>query len=617
VLQITPELANIIKAGASKDDLLIEALAGTGKTTALLELLKTLPQKSVLVCAFNKAIQTELDGKIRALAKPKGMVVHVKTMHSIGLSIVKQHYPSLDVDGDSTELLVIKAEARHGKGSARTRYAAVRLVRTIKDTRIEITPSGKPWSIDAEDAWDVANEFDIFQRLNESEMERAVQLALTAYDLSLDVSQRDSIDFCDMVWMPVALGLSSQSRYHAVIVDEWQDLSAPQFELMKRMIAPGGRLIMAGDIKQAIYGWRGATGEMIRTELLTGTRAPLASVGPGVKGAPIRPAKALPLTVTWRCSKAVTVEAQKLVPAIQHAPDAEVGTVSTIALADLPLRLGQGRSEKIHTFVLSRNNADLLDAEFRLWREKMRFQLNAGQDMLEPLFHLLDYTLNLSTSEAFTASLADWRDKQHAKAAKTNAPCTAWLARVDEQHGMLTRALHYAVRPTGIKQLLRDLLQPGTTGVMLSSVHKVKGLEAERVFLLKQTFQRHRPPPWVTCRSCGGSGDGEVRGRDCSNCNGEGMFVYRDTYGLDQEELNVEYVAITRAKTHLVWVCNEKQSVIPADPLKVSLTGLKRDALEALLDDVEREAVHLEDGERADQLSALAVRIKTALLRAQ
>jgi superfamily I DNA/RNA helicase len=103
-------------------------------------------------------------------------------------------------------------------------------------------------------------------------------------------------------------------------------------------------------------------------------------------------------------------------------------------------------------------------------------------------------------------------------------------------------------------------------------VHKVKGLEAERVFLLKQTFQRHSLL---------------------------GGFSYRvRTHSMpSREELNIEYVAITRAKTHLAWVDMQQAT----EPTTV-LDGLSTDELITLRDHRERGALLAVDSDKAAEL---------------
>ena len=110
--------------------------------------------------------------------------------------------------------------------------------------------------------------------------------------------------------------------------------------------------------------------------------------------------------------------------------------------------------------------------------------------MLAPIFDLLDHNLDLRDDKLFKASLKDWYDTEFAKAEKAGA--LAYADRVTDIMEMLHAASKYA-QPVQLRGLLAEILVENKSGVLLSTVHKVKGLEADRVFLLEQSFpQLHR-----------------------------------------------------------------------------------------------------------------------------
>lgn len=498
-------------AGSGVGSVLVQALAGSGKSTTLKMALARVPQKSVLICAFNKRVAEEMQATIPKA--PKGSVYVVKTFHALGLAVLQQHF-RVKVDSKATEELVNRA-AGHAI-SFKMRRAAVRLVRILKETFAEYAPP------QSDHVLALGLEHQMFEKLADQEIGLVVEVVRDAYTLSLDFENRDAIDFCDMVWGPVARRLTMKSRYQVVMVDELQDISRPQLELVEMMLIPNGRLIGVGDLKQQIYGWRGSMGgaawSMIKEKFK---------------------AKELPLTMTWRCSVAVVEAARALVPQLRARPGAPKGAVQDCTWDGLPKAIsggGQQGSTRIHTFVLSRNNANLLDCALFLWRERVRFELNAGKELLDPIFTVLDTKLDTRNPGVFHGSLQTWMNTELARAEKANA--TAYAERIEEQVAMLRVAAHYTA-PANIKRLLSDIINPNDSGVLLSTVHKVKGLEAERVFLLKQTFARHDER---TCRTCQGDG--------CGSCGRTGKWIKPP----EPEELNIEYVAITRAITRLVWV---------------------------------------------------------------
>jgi superfamily I DNA/RNA helicase len=500
-----------------KGNLVVEALAGSGKSWTALKALEVIPQKSILMAAFNRPVADNLQAKIKMMRVPRTHAVHAKTFHSLGLAMIKASYPHLEIDKDSaTESLVAKVCTGRSISFKNKRYI-MRLLRLLKETTIKLEPT-------AEEVLEIATDHEIFgAKTTDSDIEETIDRALAAYELSRDIKNLTAIDFCDMTWLPVICNLPPASRYQAIIVDELQDISEPQFALVQHVMLPATRLIAIGDLRQAIYSWRGGMGERAWAIMREHFKA-----------------ETLRLTTTFRCSKLVVEQANGVlgINGADHAllkalPDANDGSITSIKLADLPSEFVGGSSDVVHTFVLSRRNDTLLDCALFLHRNKTNFQLVGGKDLLAPLFELLDYKLDLGSHEAFRKSLVKWRAEQLARAEKLDSPTLA--DRVQEQYTMLESSLGAAGRPTLIKGLLAAILADNKTGVWLSTVHKVKGLEAQRVFLLRQSFARHQA---------------SNAGNDPRAATEQDVWMAMPP----QEELNIEYVAITRAKEHLVWV---------------------------------------------------------------
>ncbi len=479
-------------------NLIVEALAGAGKTSTALESLKYIPQRSVLFCAFNKRNAVDLEEKMPPA--PKGYFFKSQTFHAIGLGILKSvRGYRFEVDPQSTERLVNEAAGEfEAKIPFAVRRAAVKLLRTCKETcteraitRVVVEATG--------------HNYNHFGKLDIEDIGKCVRVVVAAYTMGADLKRRGAaravvpIDFVDMTWLPVVLEIPPPNRYQAVFVDEAQDLSLPQLALVKKMIAPNGRIFAIGDRNQEIYDWRGAVGSLVWTQLRTEFKA-----------------ETLPLSTTFRCARAIVKQANTLVPSLRPREGAGEGEVRKLAF--------HGLAEDLQTaddaFVLSRTNADLLMAALTLWSAKVNFQLAAGKEIVEPLYEIID-RLDKKSKERFSSSLVIWFQVEMSKAEKAHA--TAWADRVEQQHAMLSMMLAFA-EPTQFKQLLADILANEEATTILSTVHKAKGLEADRVYLLKQTFARHKPREvWMT-------------------------------KPIEQSEFNVEYVGITRARNELVWV---------------------------------------------------------------
>lgn len=565
------QLAIIEHARNNNANLLVSALAGSGKSWTLLAALKGIPQQSVLVTAFNKAIADHFSAQVQQLKLPRTMGVHVKTFHSTGLGVLKRHYPNLEVDKNAHEEIINRAA---GAINFKMRRAALKLLRLVKDTFAQPSPPS------ADHTLALGYEYDIFTaKMNEREIGLTVEAVRDAYVISLNMAERKTIDFADMVWAPVALNLAPPSRYMAVIVDELQDISQPQMELIGKLMVPNkSRLIAVGDERQQIYQFRGSLGKRAWSIISE-------QVGNTIE---------LPLTMTFRCSKAVVRAANRIVPALRPMPDAPEGSVTECKLGELHVKLPNSKSDgPPHTFVLSRNNYDLVDCALFLWQRRVAFQLNAGQELLIPIFDLLKNKLDTRDEAAFRSSLDSWFDTESKRAEKANA--TAYAEKIEEQKRMLLAALKYA-RPNAIAKLLEEIILPNRSGILCSTVHKVKGLEADRVYLLKQTFATHRERVFR---------DGDA-------------FI--SVIGMaDPDEKNLEYVGITRAREHLIWVDIEgedarepvENTFVMSDPLD----AMSPEELMTRLQYVESIATKTENTQLAEAFMKHAREIETALER--
>src|SRR4029077_17901695 len=115
--------------------------------------------------------------------------------------------------------------------------------------------------------------------------------------------------------------------------------------LVRKFLKPDGRMVVVGDDRQAIMGFAGASADAM-DDLIKELQPTI-----------------LPLTVTWRCPKAVVAEAQKLVPDILAADNAAVGKI--LMQAELTEQL-----EKTDA-ILCRNTAPLVTTAYGLIRRKV------------------------------------------------------------------------------------------------------------------------------------------------------------------------------------------------------------------------------------------------------
>ena len=76
-------------------------------------------------------------------------------------------------------------------------------------------------------------------------------------ELSKQKDSENRISFDDMVWLPCAMGIVKPT-FDLVTIDEAQDMNLPQLTMAQQSCRKGGRIVVVGDSRQAIYGFRGA-----------------------------------------------------------------------------------------------------------------------------------------------------------------------------------------------------------------------------------------------------------------------------------------------------------------------------------------------------------------------
>ncbi len=208
----------------------ISAVAGSGKTTVLLEALKRMTGK-IAFFAFNVAIANELKNRAPRHA-------YVRTIHSLGFATLRRACRSITVPDPVNSKIVSIVEQIMGteKDEWEARSGAMALARLCKLT---LTDPSKP-----EDLKHLLDYYDV----NIGEDDNEDWICEVMPDI-LDACLHDTIycDFDDQLWMPIAMGLTPE-KYDWVGVDECQDLSNVQRALVLK--ARAGSFLAVGDPHQ-------------------------------------------------------------------------------------------------------------------------------------------------------------------------------------------------------------------------------------------------------------------------------------------------------------------------------------------------------------------------------
>ncbi len=481
--------------------LVLRAGAGTGKTTTIMEGTKHL-LGSTAVLAYNTKIADVLKAKVLAMFGADGWKrCKAGTVHSFGLAIIKGVYPKVRVDSDSRKVPdLVDAFVADVGPLVRYRGQIAKLVGLAKQSAFGVAGAGP--AIADNHAWlEMADHFDLIDADDTfaplAEIVEAAQAVLLKSNQDVAV-----IDFDDMVYLPLVLNLRVKYPYDNVVIDEAQDTNAARRALCRILLKKGGRLIAVGDECQAIYGFTGADADAL--DLIASDFN----------------CEKLPLSVTYRCPKAVVKFAHQWVDAdhLVAAPEAPEGVVSATTMVDF-LKRNDLNGEAA---VLCRLNAPLVALAFALIRQRTPCRIE-GRDIGNSIKKLLQ-RWKVSTLNALSTKLDAHLARETTKllAAKKET----LLAQVQDQVETV-RVIIDQCRAEN-KHSVADavafvdtLFGDNVTNMLtLSSIHKSKGREWQKVFWLDRLGTC--PSKWA-----------------------------RQAWQ-QQQERNLMYVAATRAQAELI-----------------------------------------------------------------
>lgn len=465
IMTFTPsseQLAIREEMATGKRNVIIKARAGTGKTSTMIWALPSAPERNIFYGQFNRKNADEVGLKLKGCQN-----VTVNTWHGMGNRFIKQVWGGVRPD-DEVEAFRVDSI---GKFSYEERAIILKLVGFSKNTFI--SPS-------QEDMENLCDERDIEYW--------AIPHCLKVLEVSKVKDARNRISFNDMVWLPCALNIVNPI-YDMVIGDEFQDLNFPQLTMCRA--ASKGRVMGIGDDRQMIYSFRGCHPD-----------------GMGMMKATLR-AHELKLTQTFRCAKSIVRVANEIVPeyyAHESNPEGEVNTVQN-AMDAVP---GDA--------ILSRLNAPLMGTALALLRKNIPARIE-GRDIGKQLCNMIR-GFKAKSCPNFFEKVDAWFAKQELRFSKTKN--AAKILETSKDMADTLKAVAEGCKNvdeifTRINNLFEDTNSGSRPAVILSSVHKAKGLEWNKVYMLSHTFRK----------------------------------------GKTVEESNIWYVCVTRARNSLNFVNSE------------------------------------------------------------
>lgn len=505
-----------------------EAVAGSGKTTSLLEACVHMKGDIAFTC-FNKKIAVEIQNKMASmnmysnnLHKNPGDKVHRKvdvgTFHSFGFRACRFVYPKVTVDDRAKREAMFIAITPEGMREFPPHLTNVtqKLVSLAKQSGVF-----SDWDVHDRLPWqDFVDHYGLAQDVEDPRhIDQAIGFAVEGVLWSRRIAPK-LMDFDDMVWLPTISNMKVP-QFDWVLVDEAQDTNVARRNLAAKMMKSGARALFVGDRHQAIYGFTGADADAV-DRLKSDFQC-----------------CSLPLTVTYRCPKAVVKEAQKYVKHIQAYDLANEGVVRKATAKEFL----EAEVKKLtpDCAILCRNTKPVVSLAFQLIRRGVACHVE-GRDIGQGLIKLAQ-RWKVSTIDKLHEKLEIYeaREVEKLMTAKKETQAEALRDRVETLR-ILMEGCHT------IKQVIDKIgeLFQDTEGVKktvtLSTIHKAKGREWNTVYFLG--LGHYVPSKWA-----------------------------RLPWEREQEN-NLIYVAVTRAMKELVYtdhfeeLFKHEEQAMPAQPAK-------------------------------------------------
>lgn len=227
---------------------------GSGKTTVITQRLLNLlsldiPSEDILVITFTKDAAQEMETRFNKLAKEKGREGHritFGTFHSVFFFILRLRYnlSFKNIISDRTKVMILRelTMQEHIDSSYDMDFFRLLLSEISKFKSLGKNTSGFTSKL---------IDTDKFLRIIEQYRQELRTQRLVDFD--------DMLLLCHELFLREPGELRKwQKKYRFILVDEFQDISPVQYEIVKMLAAPENNLFIVGDDDQSIYRFRGA-----------------------------------------------------------------------------------------------------------------------------------------------------------------------------------------------------------------------------------------------------------------------------------------------------------------------------------------------------------------------
>lgn len=488
------------------------AVAGAGKSTTLVLVGKTLEEagykpSEIKICVFGKANSLDLIAKFGSRWKSS-----ISTLNSAGWGLIKKYlkiYSNEQVKLSNNKYKWIAQDLNLIIGRKNRRSI-------LKDREIIADTSDFLKLIDLVRLCDVeVTALNISKLASHFEIEKVYKPQDVAYWIKecLEIGEQQAInkqcfDFVEQIYLPILWDLGSDRSfkpYKFVLVDECQDLNEAQKKLVQLLAGKNGRIIAVGDPHQAVMGFAGADDNSYYNIVK--------SIN----------AVELPLSICYRCPISHIDLVKKEFPniPIQPSQNAAEGIIKKIKseeifnyIQDKDMIIGRKTSPLVGLCIqlIGRGKKAIVKGK------KIGEQLNKEVDELTklPSYYWQVFSDCLEQYRSIKINQYQGLDRQEELIEVINDKLNA-IATVYQSNPQCQNV-------DDLKFEIDKLFSDNDAPITLSTIHRAKGLEANRVFVW---CPDHLPLTW----------------RDQQD------WQY-------QQERNLLYVALTRSKSEM-YICGK------------------------------------------------------------
>lgn len=440
----SPQQEAIWQMHNANEHMIIDALAGCGKTFTIVQFLRYISGKIIFV-AFNRHIVDELLARV-----PDG--IEVRTMNSFGFSQIKAYDSRIKFNEDKMYDIL---ETLIPQDEDNTSFLTDNTYKLVNLCKYNLLDGRDHNMLD-----DLCMKHGI--EINDSRNE-IYNYVSAAINISKSGKYKYQVDFVDQLWFIYALNINV-SQYDYMLGDEIQDWNPLQQFVAMKAIAQHGRFIGVGDRNQAIYGFAGADTQSIPNiiQMLQNTK----------RGVIIKE-----LTYTRRCPKTHVALAQNIVPALEALPEALDGTIEKLNL-DLAISMLNAGDMGI-----CRRNAPLINIAYELIRNG-KSVIVRGRDIGKSIQSLIT-KFRADTIDELIIKANEYRVKETIKLQAKGKKAESAIQSLNDKIDTLVALTDDKNTIDELRRSIESMFSDNNpkNSIILSSVHRSKGLESTRVFI--------------------------------------------------------------------------------------------------------------------------------------